>query len=226
MSKNKKKDKIDYLKEDPIIPGQMYALISMMEPRNSSLVSNRESFFATMFLEWFLQENENTKEYIRKNGTKALTPLMKEKLDISYKNIQNLYYEFVKNHSQKLYDKFNKEINKNNEPVVTGLKVRGTYPSTEFMEDAIETFHLNEPAVDIYTIPVGKWVPYLPGGQTGITEEYAEKKLNSLMNQQNIQLQERKLKFDERLKETPKRSLLSTVNEEEDDEKDDYKEIK
>ena len=201
--------KQDYLKEDPEVPGQKYALISMMEPKNSNLLRNRESYFCSKFLEWFLTENENVRQYREKHGEKKLTNLMKEKLNYSYENVCKLYYEYVKNHMTNLESEFQMKHNTKNEPVVTGLKVRAVFPDFDGMKPDIEKFHLHEPAVDIYTVPVGKWVPYLPGGQNGITAEYTENRLNALMNHKHIEMEKRKLDFDDRMKVNLNEEIIS-----------------
>ena len=190
--------KKDWLKEDPVIDSQKIALVSMMEPKNHLLVRNRESFFATHFITWFLQEHNNTKEFMKKFPDQPLSDLMKEKLDFSYQNIQKQYYSYIENDENGLSDIFNRENNKNNEPIITGFKIRGTYETLEQAKYDARKFHDLEPAVDIYTVPVGKWMPYIPENSAGVTAEYTEKKLQSLMEQKNIEMDIRKADFDDR----------------------------
>lgn len=178
---------VDYLKEDGVINGQKFALVSMIEPKNSDLVMNKHSYFLSKFLRRFLCDYKELMDYISKNGLDNLTGMMKEKVDFSFENIQNLYYEYVKLNNDTLEKQFNEKFNPNDEIVLTGFKVRGTYPNKLVLKNECKKFLANEPYVDIYTVPIGKWIPYLPKSNASITEEYAEKKLNNIMKSRVIE---------------------------------------
>lgn len=184
MAKEKQQQQskvIDYLKEDPIINSQKFALVSMLEPKNKDLLMNRQAFFSSHFLIKFMEQHQLAVEYKKKHGKKKLTQYMKEYLDLSYENIRDRYYDFIQLHHDELDTKFNTKYNENDEIVLTGFKIRGTYPNKLVLDQEIKKFHLIEPHVDIYSCPVGRWIPYCPKSNEKITEEYAENKLNNLM---------------------------------------------
>lgn len=189
----------DYLKDDEVKFGQKYALISMVHPRNHELLKNREAFFAANFLQKYVQEHDKARDFEEKNGQDEMTDLQKEYLDLSYENIQNLYYDFQKYNSKELEKVFNEKYNDKNEIVVTGFKIRGVYPDNESLQADIQRFHAFEPSVDIYTAPVGKWVPYCPVSVDGVDVKYAEEKLNSILGQQHKEMQQRKQEFENKL---------------------------
>jgi len=188
--------KIDYLKQDLPVPGQKYALISMVEPKNSRLLKNRESFFCTRFLKGFLEEYTKTLMFKMENGEEKLTDLMKERLDLSYESIKNQYYSFQEVMMTELDTEFEQKYNEKAEPTVTGFKVRGTYPSAEVAQEYAKQFHAYEPAVNIYTTPVGAWVPYCPMSDVQITTEYAQEKLTKLMQTKTDEMTKKQLEFE------------------------------
>ncbi len=191
----------DWLKEDPPRSSQKLVLLSMVEPRNSNKARNRESFIAANFIKYFLDENKQVKEYIKKKGTGSATDLMKEKLCYDYENIRKLYYSFTYVNGKKLEEEFTEKYNKNDEVMVTGIKVRGVYAAKgPELDSDIKTFRSLEPNIDIYTAPVGKWVPYIPSGQRGVTEEFANDKLTEIFKDNQKEIDATKKEFDERCK--------------------------
>ncbi len=189
-------EKIDYLKEDPAIPSQRFALVSMVEPTNKKLVSARESFFAAHFLKHFIEEHDKALKW--KLDENELTDLMKEKLDISLENVKRLYYEHQKFNMDKIDNEFNLEQNKNDEPLISGFKIRKVYSNEMLMKSEISTFQKHEPAIDIYVAPIGKWIPYCPRSQTNITHEYANDKLNDVVSMQYKRMEDDTIEFDKR----------------------------
>ena len=203
---SEKNHKREHLKRDNPIPGQKFALISMVEPTNSKLVMNRESFFASHFIKWFLEERQTLDQYIDEAEQKQidleLDDITKQKLDLSYENIQKLYYDYVGIHGKELDQQFNALHNEHDELVVTGLKIRGVYPAMDDLQENVNNFHQHEPFVDIYCAPVGQWIPYCPAMNSSLTEQYQHDKLNQIMEQQRQnQLQKNNI-FDDRLHET------------------------
>jgi len=171
-------DEEDYLKEDPYIPGQEYALISMVEPKNSKLLMNRESFFMTHFI----------KEYIGDNS-------------VDYEDMKQKYYDYIALNQSRLDKRFNDEHNKSGEITISGLKIRGVYPCIPKEKD-IKKLHEHEPAVDIYVAPIGKWIPYCPINSDEILDvKYAHDKLNNVMKQCNKESSIEKQLFDKRVEE-------------------------
>ena len=237
---DQKTKKMDYLKHDEAIPGQKYALISMVEPKHSKLLMNRESFIAANFIKYFIEEHVRVKQYeynnkfrnkkwakLSNNDEKStknnedLDTFMKEKLNLSFENIRKLYYEYQQYHGTKLDQQFNEKYNPDDEIVITGFKIRGVYPNETIARAEVDKFHLFEPAVDIYVAPVGKWIPYCSNTDQGIVKTYGEEKLNNIMAQKDIELQIKKAKFDDRMQSVPK-----LINGNDDDTNNDEKKSK
>lgn len=213
--------KIDYLKEDPIIPGQEVALISFVEPKEKRLLKNRESFFATRFLKGFIEEYKRTLEYIIQNPNIEKTKENEENLDISYENIKNKYYNFQKFNLSELEKEFEEKENTDKVPVVTGFKVRGIYPNQLVTKTKAQELQQYEPAINVYCIPVGKWIPYCPLNEQEIESEYQTNELNELLKKKNDEHIKNELEYNQRKGELLKKAQkenemkkLETINEE------------
>ena len=221
--------KVDYLKEDPLISGQEVALISFVEPQQKRLLKNKESFFATRFLKGFIEEFKQAHEFTMKNPEKELTEEIKEKLDISYENIKDRYYDFLKFNLSNLEQEFDKDFNKDKVPTVTGFKVRGTYPSQLVTASKARELQAFEPAVNVYCVPVGKWIPYCPLNDQEIDSEYQEEQLNQLLKKKEDDHIKQELDFNHRKSELLKKAeeekkKLQTIEEgTEEEEKDEVK---
>lgn len=218
-------EKVDYLKEDPSIAGQEVALISFVEPQEKRLLKNRESFFATRFLKGFIEEFKQAHEFSLQNPDAELTDEIKEKLDISYDNIKSRYYDFQKFNLNQMDADFNKEYNQNKVPTVTGFKVRGVFPSQLVTSAKAKELQALEPAINVFCIPVGKWIPYCPLNDQEIESEYQLNELNELLGKKEDEHLKRELEFNQRAMEMKKKAekekLLSI--EEGDEEKDEVK---
>lgn len=219
-------EKVDYLKEDPLIAGQEVALISFVEPKNARLLQNKESFIATHFITHFLESYKKTEKYQEENPKMELTDELKETLDTSYKNIQKQYYEYQKFNLSTLENEFNNKHNKNKEPTVTGFKVRGVYPSQLVTKSKADELHHFEPAINVFCIPVGKWIPYCPLNDQEIESEYQMEVLNDLvkgkddeMAKKDLQYEERKHKMKRKIEEENK--LKKEKNEEKNNDSDE-----
>ena len=219
-------EKVDYLKEDPLIAGQEVALISFVEPKNARLLQNKESFIATHFITHFLESYKKTEKYQEENPEKELTDELKETLDTNYKNIQKQYYEYQKFNLSTLENEFNNKHNKNKEPTVTGFKVRGVYPSQLVTKSKADELHHFEPAINVFCIPVGKWIPYCPLNDQEIESEYQMEVLNDLvkgkddeMAKKDLQYEERKHKMKRKIEEENK--LKKEKNEEKNNDSDE-----
>lgn len=189
--------KIDYLKEDKEIAGQSIALVSMVEPTNSRMLMNREAFFATRFLKGFIEEYKQALVYTTLNPEAEVSDIVKSRLDISYENIKQHYYDFQKTSLDKLETEFTKEQNPNQEPTITGFKVRGVFPNQLVAKAKAQELQATEQWSDIFAIPVGKWCPYLPMNMEAIKPEYQEPALNELVREKIKEVEKAKLKFDE-----------------------------
>lgn len=219
-------EKIDWLKEDPVIVGQEVALISFVEPQEKRLLKNRESFFATRFLKGFIEEFKIAHEYTLKNPDSELTDEIKEKLDISYENIKSRYYDYQKFNLKQLDEEFDKNHNTNKVPTVTGFKVRGVFPSQLVTQSKARELQTLEPAINVYCVPVGKWIPYCPLNDQEIEAEYQEEKLNELLKNKEDQHLKQELEFNHRKMELQKKAeeeeKLQSI-EEGEEEKDEVK---
>jgi len=190
--------KVDYLKEDPEIAGQEVALISFVEPKNARLLQNKEAFIATNFIAHFLETYKKTQEYQKEHSEEELTDELKETLDTSYKNIQKQYYEYQKFNLSTLENAFNKKHNENKEPTVTGFKVRGVYPSQLVTKSKAEELQKYEPAINVFCIPVGKWIPYCPLNDQEVQAEYQMDELNKLVKGKEDEMLKRNVDYEER----------------------------
>ena len=199
MSKEENKGKKhEFLKIDRPIPGQSYALVSFVEPTNLSLMSELETYLCSHFISWLCTELKNTYEWKSKNPDKEFSDEMKEKMNTEWENIKNMYSDWLKYRKDELLDKFNTIINKANEPVIRGFKVRGVYSLEEEARNEAKQLHFFEPAINIYIVPVGKWIPYAEDN-TSVSTEYGHDKLNEIMKNRNVDLELKKLNFNERL---------------------------
>ena len=62
-----------------------------------------------------------------------------------------------------------------------GLKVRGTFPSEGDARNYIKKLQEIDPHFNIYTCPVGTWVPWEPDPNDVLEQEYVEPQLNELV---------------------------------------------
>ena len=200
---------MDFLKQDPVIPGQQIALVSMLEPRNEKLMRRRESWLATNFISWFIGEHQQAVIFeAQKKNKKITNEFIKEKLDLSYDNISKLYKEYIQLNYNQLDDRFNRLHNQKDEVTVSGMKIRGVFPDNDdLIKKQVKKFHEYEDYVDIYTVPVGKWVPYCPETDKGIKTDYLHDKLNNILkNYHDINKNNTEM-FEERVGNTPSETL-------------------
>jgi hypothetical protein len=190
--------KVDYLKEDPSIAGQEVALISFVEPKNARLLQNKEAFIAGNFLSHFLTTYKKTEVYQKEHPEEELTEELKETLDTTYENIQKQYYEYQKFNLSTLEEAFDKKHNTNKEPTVTGFKVRGVYPNQLVTKNKAEELQRYEPAINVFCIPVGKWIPYCPLNDQEVEAEYQMDQLNELIKGKDDEMAKRDVDYEQR----------------------------
>jgi len=205
-------EKVDYLKEDPVIQGQEVALISFVEPTQKKLLLNRESFFATRFLKGFLEEYKQALEYKLENKDVELSEEVQKKLDISYENIKDKYYEYQTFNLKKLDEEFDQKYNHDKAPVVTGFKLRGVYPNQLVTKNKVKELQLLEPAINVFCAPVGKWIPYCPLNDQEIESEYQLEKLNELVKTKDDEHIKKELEYEHRKGELIKKTQEETEN--------------
>ena len=216
--------KVDYLKEDPVISGQEVALISFVEPKNARLLQNKESFIASNFLTHFLTTYKKTEEYQKEHPEEELTEELKKTLDTSYKNVQEQYYSYQKFNLSTLETAFDKKHNENKEPTVTGFKVRGVYPSQLVTKSKAEELQSFEPAINVFCIPVGKWIPYCPLNDQEVEADYQMDQLNTLVQgktdekaKQDVDYAERTFRLKKKNEEENKLKKLKNEEEKNND---------
>tara|TARA_B110000285_G_scaffold234220_1_gene310421 strand:- start:2597 stop:3418 length:822 start_codon:yes stop_codon:yes gene_type:complete len=190
--------KVDYLKEDPVISGQEVALISFVEPKNARLLQNKESFVACNFITHFLDSYKKTAIYQSEHQDEELTAELKSTLDLSYENIKSKYYSYQRFNLSTLEKAFGKEHNKNKEPTVTGFKVRGVYPSQLVTKSKADELQRFEPAINVFCIPVGKWIPYCPLNDQEVEAEYQTESLNNLVQSKDDEMKKRDVDYEQR----------------------------
>lgn len=190
----------DTLRVDPQIPGQRYAVISIVEPRNQPLMVRREAFIASRFIAHFLTERTRADEWMEeeKKSQDDLSDVTKRLYDTSDENIKNLYLEFFRLNGSSLLDDFNIQDNPKHQLVLSGIKIRKVCATEEEARAAAKDFHHLEPAVHVYVTEVGRWVPYIPFADAKIDTEYAREQLNELMNYQHKSMEYKKSLFEER----------------------------
>jgi hypothetical protein len=214
--------KYQYLKEDPQIPGQRFAVVSFAEPTNQDVVVNREAFVASRFLKVFIEEHLQAVEYMEKNveTPEAITPEIKEKADLSYENIQKMFYLFRQLNFGKLQSEFEKLDEQNEQLSMRAFKVRGVYYTQEEATERCHEMVKFEPAVDVFTAKVGAWLPFNPVNIQDITVEHMDDELNTLIKSKVDEDTKRKLEFQER-KQKAIESIDKTNVENEDEVMDD-----
>ena len=199
---------MEFLKQDEIIPGQETALISMIEPRNEKLLRRRESWLATNFIQWFVKEHQQAVifELKQKHKNKKITnEFIQEKLNMSFDNVEKLYKEYLSLNITRLDDRFNRLHNKKDELTISGIKIRGIFPDDDdLIKRQINKFHEYENYVDIYKVPVGKWVPYCPKTDKGIKVDYLHDKLNNILKDYHDINKNNKQMFENRLNDVNK----------------------
>lgn len=206
---------IDYLKEDPLIAGQKFALVSMVEP-DKNKVLDLEMFYIARFMQHTMTEYAIAREYMKKNPEKKIEPEFASRTNLSFKNVRTMYSQYLSQNANKLQAEYNDKYNEDDLTVITGIKIRGVFSAQKQMKKKITELHALEPAVDIWVAPIGRWVPYCSKGYDGITEEYAENKLNNIMKEKVVAQHDEEKIFEER-----RQQKLSLFREEKEETKND-----
>ena len=189
--------KVDYLKEDPDIPNQRFVCLSFIEPRDRNVLKQKEVFMASQFIKGFIEEYEIAKEFSQ-NPNNTITDEIKEKLDLSYENINKVYTGFRKTHFTKLSEDFDKEHNPNEAMTVSGVKVRGSFRNLEEAQERAQQMREYEPASDCFVAQVGYWLPYDPENMEDIKAEFREQQLNEIYGKKQEALEAAKADFESR----------------------------
>ena len=189
--------KVDYLREDPDIPNQRFVCLSFIEPRDRNVVKQKEVFMASKFIKAFIEEYEVAKEFSQ-NPNNTITDEIKEKLDLSYENINKVYTGYRKTHFTSLTEEFDKEHNPREAMTVSGVKIRGSYRNLEEAQERAQQMREYEPASDCFVAQVGYWLPYDPENMEDIKAEFREQALNEIYGKKQEALEKAKADFDAR----------------------------
>lgn len=200
-----------YLKTDPEIPGQRWAAVSFAEPTNQELVVDRESFFASRFLKIFVEEHKQAIEFLEKNPEQS-TPEIEEKTDLSYENIQKMFYAFRQLNFGKLQSEFEKVDEQHERLTMRAFKVRGVYYSQEDAAKRCHEMAKFEQASDVFTAKVGEWLPFAPANIQDVDTEHLDENLNKLLKSKTDEDTKRQLEFDVR-----KQNAIESVQKMNDD---------
>jgi len=187
----------DYLIEDPDIPSQRFCCMSFIEPRDMKLLAKKETFMATNFLAKFLEEYEIAKEFST-NPNNQLTEEIKQKMNITFENIQDQYKSYRKTTFTQLTDTFDKKFNPKEGNTVSGIKVRGSYRSLEEAQDRANEMREYEPAAHVFVAQVGYWVPYDPENMEDVKANFREQQLNEIYGKRQQSLEKAKVDFGDR----------------------------
>ena len=159
--------------------------------------------------------------YQSEHQDEELTDELKLTLDLSYENIKTQYYSYQRFNLSKLEKAFDLKHNKNKEPTVTGFKVRGVYPSQLVTKNKADELQRFEPAINVFCIPVGKWIPYCPLNDQEVESEYQTESLNDLVKSKDDEMMKRDVAYEERKHRLQKKNeeennLKKLKNEEEE----------
>ncbi len=151
MDKEKKEDFLDV---DPPIPGQNYACISFLSPKD--MIIEKEKFIMKKFVENFISKKEN---------------------DIN--NFDEEYEKFCFNERQNLEEEFNKLNDYRSS--TRGVKIRGVYESYREAEVRAQVLQKINNSHNVFVGQVGYWLPWDPNADNIENQEYANDELNDLM---------------------------------------------
>lgn len=103
--------------------------------------------------------------------------------EINKTKIKEDYENFMYKNRDRLEDQFYRD-NKL-QTTIRGLKVRGSYPTSEEASARAKKLQKSDPIHNIYVASVGKWVPWDPSPSQIKEQEYANDELNKLMKSYN-----------------------------------------
>lgn len=210
----------DLLDEDKPIANQKFCCLSFLSPEK--ILKNKDIYFFHEFVtKWDSSKHIELfssflgfLSYKYKFDSNKIQDDFKdffetEKAKFSYSTISDDYKNFIDQYGDTLQEKFNLENNfKTN---VRGIKVRGSYNTQEEAEMKANQIRELDPAHDVYVGQVGLWMPFDPDAIKTGKVEYMEKELNELMHNKNINDENAKNQFDDRLKESKKKAIEDNV---------------
>jgi hypothetical protein len=183
----------DFLNVDPPIPGQNYALISIVNPEQ--VVKSREKFLMKRFLEHVLakERRESLESKLDTDG------------NLTYTQVDDLYEGFLLEHE----DEINKEFNEENnfQTSMRAFKVRAVCDTLKEAQIRAQRLHKMDPNFDIFTAQVGYWLPIcVSASKLGENVEYSEQELNTLMKEYHKNREYRNEMFEKNLEEQQRKA--------------------
>ena len=207
---------IDLLEEDKPISGQKYTCISFVSPEN--ILKQRELFFFENFLkEWdFTKSMEKYSQFLNflsfkynMNFDDLMVDLhdfvKEEKSNLIKTSIEDEYKNYMDQNEERLENEFN--IQHDFKTSTRGIKVRGSYSTSEEAELRCRLLREVDPNHNIYVGPVGQWMPWEPGAYKTGRVEYMEDELNQLMHEKQKNEGLAKQEFEKRIKETKHKAI-------------------
>ena len=218
--------KEDFLEVDSRLPGQNYVCLSFVSP--DKIIKQKEVFFATKFLEYIFNDNEQIVQDIRDK-------IMNKEITIDYNNIEKLYgdWKYLKN------ENIEAEFFEVNEYRTTmrGLKVRGVYDTSKEANIRAQVLRKRDPSFNVFVGQVGYWLPWDPESESVPEQEYQESQLNELVKKYKENLNNRDDLYEQvkneriekaRREVNAKKEIIRTQNEvvvPENDEEENIKNI-
>lgn len=206
---------IDLLDEDKKIRDQEFACLSFISPEQN--IKQREHF---LFEEFVRQWDFNTsmKKFI------DFLNFVSHKYDVPFENVTEDLKEFVEEEKPKLCytilddfktfietkeDELQKKFEKEHgfQTSTRGIKIRGVFPTQDEAELRCRMLRENDPNHDIFVGPVGVWIPFDPNAYKTGRVEHLEEELNQIMKNKQINEQQAKEEFDNRIKEQKQKAM-------------------
>jgi hypothetical protein len=178
--------KEDFLEVDPKIPGQNYVCLSFVSPEK--ILKQKEVFFVTKFLEFLMNDKEQSTNDIRE---KMMSPDHK----FEYNKISQLYEDWKYSRNEDLDSQFF-EIN-DYHTTMRGLKVRGVYDSYKEATVRAQVLRRRDPSFNVFVGQVGYWLPWDPEAESVPEQEYQEGQLNELVKKYKENLENRDVLYDQ-----------------------------
>lgn len=107
------------------------------------------------------------------------TFIKKNKKEVTSTTIEEAYKDFLFRNQTKLEEEFHAA--NDFQTTIRGLKVRGVYSTTQEASVRAKKLMRTDPVHNILVGEIGKWLPWDPSPNAIQEQEYAEEKLNQLM---------------------------------------------
>lgn len=205
----------DYLKQDPAIRGQNYALISFLSPEET--LRSREVFEFSEFLRGVGEDVAGLFDGIEQRF--GNDPNVKETLTLLRERHAYLLDGDELQQQLQLYrgkraDELQKKFQERHgfQTNVRGFKIRGVHDSIEEAHMHAREIHHTDPNFDVFVAQVGCWCPWSPNPAEIKNCEYAETELNSLMHAHEENAKTVRTRYEQR-KDERQRAVRSGMHD-------------